>query len=103
MSPPCIRRGSSAICKILNELQTVPAHARGKRQGHVGEALEQQDDANASPRLLRARAMMRAVAKGLVRSGLAQPVVILAIYKHGRYTQEVQATSRWLREAPSRY
>ena len=50
-----------------------------------------------------ARAMMRAVAKGLVRIGLAQPVVVLAIYKHGRYTEEVQATRRWLREAPSRY
>ena len=47
--------------------------------------------------------MMLAVAKGLVRIGLAQPVVVLAIYKHGRYTQEVQATPRWLREAPSRY
>jgi hypothetical protein len=45
----------------------VPAHARGIRQGHVGEALEQhgqQDDANGSPRQVRARAMMRAVAKG---------------------------------------
>jgi hypothetical protein len=41
--------------------------------------------------------MMRAVAKGLVRIGLAQPVVVLAIYKHGRYTEEVQATRRWLR------
>ena len=88
------------------ETESVPAHARGIRQGHVGEALEQhgqQDDANGSPRQVRARAMMRAVAKGLVRIGLAQPVVVLAIYKHGRYTEEVQATRRWLREAPSRY
>jgi hypothetical protein len=51
----------------------------------------------------RARAMMRGVAKGLVKIGLAQPVVVLAIYKHGRYTEEVQATRRWLREVPSRY
>ena len=88
------------------ETESVPAHARGIRQGHVGEALEQhgqQDDANRSPRQVRARAMMRAVAKNLVRIGLAQPVVVLAIYKHGRYTEEVQATRRWLREAPSRY
>jgi hypothetical protein len=70
----------------------------GKRSKHG-----QQDDANGSPRQVRARAMMRAVAKGLVRIGLAQPVVVLAIYKHGRYTEEVQATRRWLREAPSRY
>jgi hypothetical protein len=28
-------------------------------------------------------------------AGLAQPVVVLAIYKHGRYTEEVQATCRW--------
>ena len=88
------------------ETESVPAHARGIRQGHVGEALEQhgqQDDANRSPRQVRARAMMRAVAKGPVRIGLAQPVVVLAIYKHGRYTEEVQATRRWLREAASRY
>ena len=88
------------------ETESVPAHARGIRQGHVGEALErhgQQDDANGSPRQVRARAMMRAVAKNLVRIGLAQPVVVLAIYKHGRDTEEVQATRRWLREAPSRY
>jgi hypothetical protein len=26
-------------------------------------------------------------------AGLAQPVVVLAIYKHGRYTEEVQATA----------
>ena len=88
------------------ETESVPAHDRGIGQGHVGEALEQhgqQDDANGSPRQVRARAMMRAVAKGQVRIGLAQPVVVLAIYKHGRYTEEVQATRRWLREAPSRY
>src|SRR6476660_4922986 len=88
------------------ETESVPAHARGIRQGHVGEALKQhwqQDGANGSPRQVRARAMMRAVAKGLVRIGLAQPVVVLAIYKHGRDTEEVQATRRWLREAPSRY
>jgi hypothetical protein len=66
------------------ETESVPAHARGIRQGHVGEALEQhgeQDDANGSPRQVRARAMMRAVAKGLVRIGLAQPVVVLAIFE----------------------
>src|ERR1700685_4654519 len=54
------------------ESESVPAHARGIRQGHVGEALEQhwqQDGANGSPRQVRARAMMRAVAKGLVRIG----------------------------------
>jgi hypothetical protein len=88
------------------ETESVPAHARGIRQGHVGEALEQhgeQDGANGSSRQVRARAMMRAVAKNLVRIGLAQPVVVLAIYKHGRDTEEVQATRRWLREAPSRY
>ena len=88
------------------ETESVPAHARGIRQGHVGKALEQhrqQDVADSSPRQVRARAMMRAVAKGLVRIGLAQPVAVLAIYKHGRYTEEVQATRRWLREAPSRY
>jgi hypothetical protein len=48
----------------------VPAHARGIRQGHVGEALEQhwqQDRASGSPRQLRACAMMWTVAKGLVR------------------------------------
>ena len=88
------------------ETESVPAHARGIRQGHVGEAFEQhgqQDGANGSPRQVRARAMMRAVAKNLVRIGLAQPVVVLAIYKHGRDTDEVQPTRRWLREAPSRY
>ena len=88
------------------ETESVLAHDRGIGQGHVGETLEQhgqQDDANGSPRQVRARAMMRAVAKGQVRIGLAQPVVVLAIYKHGRYTEEVQATRRWLREAPSRY
>src|SRR6266436_6530848 len=66
------------------EAESVPAHARGIRQGHVGEALEQhgqQDDTNGSPRQVRARAMMRAVAKGLVRIGLAQPVVVLAIFE----------------------
>src|ERR1700684_3921098 len=66
------------------ETESVPAHARGIKQGHVGEALEQhwqQDGANGSPRQLRARAMMRAVAKGLVRIGLAQPVVVLAIFE----------------------
>ena len=93
--------------QIERAAESVPAHARGIRQGHVGEALEQhgqQDDANGSPRQVRARAMMmRAVAKNLVRIGLAQPVVVLAIYKHGRDTEEVQATRRWLREAPSRY
>jgi hypothetical protein len=66
------------------ETESVPAHARGIKQGHVGEALEkhwQQDGANGSPRQVRARAMMRAVAKGLVRIGLAQPVVVLAIFE----------------------
>src|ERR1700730_3540661 len=56
------------------ETESVPAHARGIRQGHVREALEQhgqQDGADGSPRQVRARAMMRAVAKGLVRIGLA--------------------------------
>ena len=71
----------------------------GKRSNQHGQL----DDANGSPRQVCARAMMRGVAKGLVRIGLAQPVVVLAIYKHGRYTEEVQATRRWLREAPSRY
>src|SRR6202790_2488765 len=50
------------------EPESVPAHARGIRQGHVGEALEQhreQDGANGSPRQVRAGAMMRAVPKGL--------------------------------------
>src|SRR5947208_844396 len=49
--------------------EPVPAHARGIRQRHVGKALEQhrqQDGANGSPRQVRARAMMRAVAEGLV-------------------------------------
>ena len=35
------------------ETESVPAHARGIKQGHVGEALEQhwqQDGANGSPR-----------------------------------------------------
>ena len=66
------------------ETESVPAHARGIKQGHVGEALEkhwQQDGANGSPRQVRARAMMRAVAKGLVRIGIAQPVVVLAIFE----------------------
>src|ERR1700722_14366433 len=66
------------------ETESVPAHARGIKQGHVGEALEQhwqQDGANGSPRQVRARAMMRAVAKGLVRIGLAQSVVVLAIFE----------------------
>src|SRR5712672_3204923 len=66
------------------EAETVPAHARGIKQGHVGEALEQhwqQDGANGSPRQVRARAMMRAVAKRLVRIGIAQPVVVLAIFE----------------------
>src|SRR5665647_1398679 len=66
------------------ETESVPAHARGIKQGHVGEALEQhwqQDGANGPPRQVRARAMMRAVAKGLVRIGLAQPVVVLAIFE----------------------
>src|SRR5882724_13113470 len=66
------------------ETESVPAYARGIRQGHVGEALEQhgqQDGANGSARQVRARAMMRAVAKGLVRIGLAQPVVVLAIFE----------------------
>ncbi len=61
------------------ETESVPAHARGIGQGHVGEALEQhgqQDDANGSPRQVHARAMMRAVAKCPVRTGLAQPVVV---------------------------
>src|SRR5258705_8839841 len=64
------------------ETESVPAHARGIKQGHVGEAFEQhrqEDGANGSPRQVRARAMMRAVAKGLVRIGLAQPVAVLAI------------------------
>jgi hypothetical protein len=42
------------------EAESVPAHARGIKQGHVGEALEQhwqQDGANGSPRQVRARAM----------------------------------------------
>src|SRR5258708_9192696 len=66
------------------ETESVPAYARGIKQGHFGEALEQhwqQDGANGSPRQVRARAMMRAVAKGLVRIGLAQPVVVLAIFE----------------------
>jgi hypothetical protein len=66
------------------ETESVPAHARGIRQAHVGEALKQhgqQDDANGSPRQVRARTMMRAVAKGLVRIGLAQRVVVLAIFE----------------------
>src|SRR5260370_14201293 len=66
------------------ETESVPAHARGIKQGHVGEALEQhgqQDGANGSPRQVRARAMMRAVAKGLVRIGLAPSVVVLAIFE----------------------
>ena len=64
------------------ETESVPAHARGIRQGHVGEALEQhgyQDRANGSPRQVRARAVMRAVAKGLVRIGLTQPAIVFAI------------------------
>ena len=88
------------------ETESVPAHARGIRQGHVGEAFEhhgEQNGANGASRQVRARAMMRAVAKNLVGIGLAQPVVVLAIYKHGRDTDEVQPTRRWLREAPSRY
>ena len=43
------------------ETESVPAHARGIKQGHVGEALEkhwQQDGANGSPRQVRARAMI---------------------------------------------
>src|SRR5712671_1652097 len=47
------------------ETEPVPAHPRGIRQGHVGEALEQhgeQDGASGSSRHVRARAMMRAVA-----------------------------------------
>src|ERR1700751_6011413 len=67
------------------ETESVPAHARGIRQDHVGEALEQhgeQDGANGSSRQVRARAMMRAVAKGLVRIGLAQPIVVLAIFEN---------------------
>src|SRR5258708_23956087 len=66
------------------ETESVPAHARGIKQDHVGEALEQhwqQDGANGSPRQVGARAMMRAIAKGLVRIGLAQPVVVLAIFE----------------------
>jgi hypothetical protein len=66
------------------ETESVPAHARRIRQGHVGEALEQhrhQDVADRSPRQVRARAMMRAVAKGLVRIGLAKRVVVLAIFE----------------------
>src|SRR6476469_2242717 len=48
------------------EIESVPAHARGIKQGHVGEALKQhwqQNGANGSPRKVRPRAMMRAVAK----------------------------------------
>ena len=59
------------------ETESVPAHARGIRQGHIWEAVEQHwqhDGANGSPRQVRARAMMGAVAKGLVRLGLAQRV-----------------------------
>src|SRR5664279_5335918 len=64
------------------ETESVPAHIRGIRQGRVGEALEQhwqKDGANGSPRQVRAGAMVRAVAKGLVRIGFAQRVVVLAI------------------------
>src|SRR3954452_23564341 len=53
-----------------SETEAVPAHARGLGQAHVGKALEQhwkQDGANRAPRQMRARAMVRAVAKGLVR------------------------------------
>src|SRR4029077_15226939 len=66
------------------ETESVPAHALGIRQGHVGEALEQhgdQDGANSSSRQGRARAMMRPVAKGVVRIGHAQPVVVFAIFE----------------------
>src|SRR3954469_12027624 len=66
------------------ETESVPAHARGIRQSHIGKAFEQhgqKNGANSSPRQVRARAMMRAVAKGLMRIGLAQPVVVLAIFK----------------------
>ncbi len=66
------------------ETESVPAHARGIRQGHVGEAFEhhgEQDGANGSSRQVRAGAMMRAVTKGLVRIGLAQPVVVLTIFE----------------------
>src|SRR6266576_1222017 len=65
------------------EPESVPAHARGIRQGHVGKALEQhrhQDVADSSPRQVRARAMMRAIAKGLVRIGGAKRVVVLAVF-----------------------
>jgi len=65
--------------------ESVPADARRIKQRHVGEALEQhwqQDGANGSPRQVRAGAMMRAVAEGLVRIGLAQPVVVLAIFEY---------------------
>jgi hypothetical protein len=52
----------------------------GKRSNPHG----QQDDANGSPRQMRARAMMRGVAKGLVRIGLAQPVVVpRAVHRRG--------------------
>src|SRR6476620_7490410 len=64
------------------EPESVPAHARGIREGHVGKALEQhrhQDVADSSPRQVRTRAMMRAVAKGLVRIGDAKRVVDLAV------------------------
>ena len=66
------------------EPESVPAHARRIRQGHVGKALEQhrqQYRANGSPRKVRARTVMRAVAKGLVRIGLAKRVVVLAIFE----------------------
>lgn len=66
------------------ETKTVPAHACGIRQGHAGEALEkhgEQDDANGSPRQVGACAMMRAVAKGLVRIGVAKRIVILPIFE----------------------
>src|SRR6516225_323709 len=66
------------------ETESMPAHARRIGQGHVGEALEQhrqQDGANGSPRQMRARAMMRAVAKGLVRIWLAQRVVVLTVFE----------------------
>src|SRR5262249_13687757 len=64
--------------------EPVPTHAGGIRQRYIGEALEQhwqQDSSNGSPRQVRAGAMMWAVAKGLMRIGLAQPVVVLSIFE----------------------
>src|ERR1700743_3208072 len=66
------------------ETESVPAHARGIRQGHKRKALEQhwqQDFAHSSPGQVRAGAMMWTVAKGLVRIRVAQCVVVLSIFE----------------------